>query len=93
MCAEGGLWRNKESGSGVGFFRLSALRVSKRGPVDADGMAVMPNAAQHRLDHIAVAQKATPFVISEIRGDDGWFSPITFFHEFEKDIGLLGFEI
>ena len=73
--------------------RVSALGIAQGWPFNADGMAVMPDAAQHRLDHIAVAEKASPFVESEVGGDNGRFSAIALFHEFEEDVGLLGFQI
>src|SRR6266850_1254267 len=72
---------------------VSALGIAQRRPINANGMAVMPDAAQHRLDHMAVAEKAGPFVISEVRGDNGRFSAIALFHEFEEDVGLLRFQI
>src|SRR5438552_3043984 len=72
---------------------VSALRIAQGWPINADGMALMPDAAQHRLDHIAVAEKASPFVVSKVRGDNGRFSAIALFHEFEEDVGLLGFQI
>src|SRR5437762_14296014 len=72
---------------------VSALRIAQGWPINADGMALMPDAAQHRLDHIAVAEKASPFVISEVRGDNGGFSAVALLHEFEEDVALLRFEI
>ncbi len=69
------------------------MGIAQGWPVNADGMALMPDTAQHRLDHIAVAEKASPFVVSEVRGDNGRFSAIALFHELEEDVGLLGFQI
>ena len=47
-----------------GISGVSALGIAQGWPVNADGMAMMPDAAQHRLDHIPVAEKAGPFVVS-----------------------------
>ena len=44
----------------------SALGIAQGWPVNADRMTVMADAAQHRLDHITVAEKASPFVVSEV---------------------------
>jgi len=53
----------------------------------------MPQPAQQGLYHGPVAQKIGPLVVDEIRGDDGGTPPIAFFHQLEKDVRLLRFQI
>ena len=44
--------------------KRSALRVPERRSIDVHGMAVMPEAAQERLNHVAIAEEVGPFVIA-----------------------------
>ncbi len=80
----------------MGMFSMrmsSALRIAQGWSVDADGVAVMPDTAQERFDHIAIAEEVGPFVISKLRCNDRRLSAITLLHEFEEDVGLFGFQI
>ena len=45
----------------------SALRIAQRGPIDAQRVTVVANAAQQRFDHGGVAEEATPFVVAQVR--------------------------
>ena len=54
---------------------------------------MVPQAAEESLDHGAVAEELVPLVVVEVRGDEGGFSVVSLFHEFEEDIALFGFEI
>src|SRR2546427_156687 len=71
----------------------SALRIAQGRTVNANGVALMTKAAEERLDEGFISQKRLPFGIVEICRNDGGLSAVAFFHQFEKDVGLLGFEI
>jgi hypothetical protein len=72
---------------------LLALGIPEIGTVDIDGMAEVAQAAQQGLDHMGVAQEIGPFVVRKIGCDDRGTMPVPFFHELEKDVALLGFQI
>jgi hypothetical protein len=72
---------------------FSALQLAQRRAVDAHRVAVMPQAAQQRFHHGPVSQKVGPLVIAEIGGNDAGMPPVALLDQFEKDIGLLRFQI
>ena len=72
---------------------VSALRLSERGTVDADGVTLVSEAAEESLDEGFVPEEVVPFVVVEVGGDEGWASPVSFFEELEEDVGLLGMEV
>src|SRR6266849_6539550 len=71
----------------------SALGIPQRRAVDADRVALMPEATEEGLDERFVAKKRLPLGVVQIRSDNCGPSAVTFLHQFEKDVGLLGFQI
>ena len=51
-------------GDGLHLKAASGLRVPQRRTIDVDGVAVVAEAAQERLDHVAIAEEVGPFVVS-----------------------------
>jgi len=56
-------------------------------------VAVVPKAAEKRLDELGVAEEVVPFGILEVGRDNRWPSPIAFVHQLEERVRLLGLEI
>jgi hypothetical protein len=75
-----------------GFGRRFVLRFTQRWTVYSDGMAMVPQATEKRLDHLFVAEKSVPVVVFEIGGNNSAFAIIPFLHQAEEDVALLGFE-
>ena len=71
----------------------SALRIAQRWSVDAHGVAVVAETAEKGFDHGPIAKKVVPLVVLKVAGDDRRVAVITLFHQFEKDVRLLGLEI
>src|ERR1017187_7202259 len=57
------------------------------------GVAVVPQTAQQRFHHRAIAQEVRLLVIHQIRCNDGGMLPIALLHQLEEDVGLLRFKI
>jgi hypothetical protein len=72
---------------------LSALGIAQGRTVDPDGMALMPQPTEKGLDEGFVAEKRLPLGVVQVRSDNRGLSAVAFLHQFEKDIGLLGFQI
>src|SRR5450432_2158039 len=71
----------------------STLRQAQRRPVNVHRVAVVPQTAQQRFHHRTIAQEVRPLVIHQICCNDGGVLAVTLFHQLEKDVGLLWFQI
>ena len=49
----------------------------------------MPETAQQRLHHRAIAQEVRPLVIHQVRGDDRGVLTVTLLDQLEEDVGLF----
>src|SRR6266487_5454866 len=67
-----------------------ALRVAQRRAVDANGLALVAQAAEQSLGQLFVAEQYLPLIIFKVGGQECGLAAIAFFHEFEEDVGLLG---
>ena len=62
--------------------------------VDLHRIAALAQATEQRLRQRPITQKALPFGVARIRGDDGGMTMmLPLFYELEQDIGLLWFGI
>src|SRR5262245_53188470 len=71
----------------------SALGVAQGGAVDPDGVALMAQSTQERLDERLVAEKRLPVGIVKVRRNDCRLAAVAFLHQFEEDVGLFRPEI
>src|SRR3972149_6662098 len=92
---------NQESGSnsvrrppgGISGTGGSSLRVAERGAVDADGVALVAESAEQRVDECLVAEKVVPLLVGQVGRDDRRVLAVALLHELEEDVGLLGAEV
>src|SRR5215831_8046758 len=68
----------------------STLWFAERRAVDADGGALMAQAAQQGGDHVLVAEEVQPVVVVQIGRDNRRTATIPLLHELEEDVALLG---
>ena len=73
----------------VSMLTSSTLRITQGWAVDADGMAVMTDSAQHRIDHSRVAQEVAPFSIVQVSRNHCGVAVIALFHQLEEDVRLF----
>src|SRR5664279_4334152 len=71
----------------------STLRQAQGRPVNVHRVAVVPQTAQQRFHHRAIAQEVRPLVIHQIRCNDCGMLAVTLLHQLEKDVGLLRLQI
>ena len=69
---------------------FSPLGIAQWRALNEDGVAVVAEAPQEGFGHGSVAEEVGPFVIDEIGCNDCGVAPVTFLHQFEEDVGLLG---
>jgi len=70
-----------------------ALRLAQGRAVDANGLALVAQAAEQGLGQFFVAEQYLPLVIFEVGGQERGLAAIAFFHQFEEDVGLLGAQV
>ena len=71
----------------------SALGIAQGRTVDADSVALMPEATAEGLDEGFVAEKRLPLGVVQVRRDNRGPAAVAFLHQFEKDVRLFGFEV
>jgi len=71
----------------------SPLRLAQGRSVDANGLALVSQAAEQGLSEVFVAKQARPLVIFKVRCNQRGLAAAAFFHEFEKNIRLLGAQV
>src|SRR5438128_538736 len=71
----------------------SALRLSQRRSVNANRVALVPEATEEGVDERFVAEKGLPFGKVQIGRDQCRLSAIALLHQLEEDVGLLWPEI
>jgi hypothetical protein len=69
------------------------LGIAQGRAVDADRVALVPEATEEGLDERFVAEKRLPLGIVQIRCNNCRPTTIAFLHQLEKDVRLLGFQI
>src|SRR5215470_294205 len=66
---------------------------AQRGPVDAQGVAVVAEAAEQGADHLLATEEAIPVVVVQVRRDDRRLARIPLLHELEEEVRLLGAQV
>src|SRR6202789_656684 len=89
-CSVTVLVRSMDASRGV---ETSALRFAQRGSVDADGVALVTQPAEQRLDERLVAQEVRPLGVVQIGGDDRRPTAVPLLHQLEEDVRLLGSQV
>src|SRR5437660_11596323 len=74
--------RRLSTGStGADVMRSGALRIAEGRSVDADRVALVAQAREERVDERFIAEEIVPFVVFEIRRDNGGASAIALLHQ------------
>src|SRR5690606_13940702 len=79
--------------AGAGGSRGLARRLAQGRAIDADGVAVVADAAEQGIAESLVAEEVLPLVVVKVGGDDCSLSAVAFLHQAEEDVGLLWAEI
>src|SRR5208282_1481835 len=68
------------------------VRAAERGPVDADGDAMVLQPIDQGVDQRLLVEQIVPLGQVEVGGDDGGGAVVALIHQTEEGVGLLGLE-
>ncbi len=70
-----------------------ALGLTQGRSVDVNRLALVSQAAEQGLGQVFIAEQACPLVVLKVRGDECGLAAVALFHQFEKNVRLLGTQI